>query len=295
MNARVIAFVVHPGRPAAVDAAEQAVIALVARGLTVCVDSADDPTGRLVQAGALLASPEGIAAELVIAFGGDGTVLRAAETSHAQRRPLLGVNLGHVGFLAEADVDAIPVLVDAVVSQSYTVEQRMSIAVQVEHVDGSMWQSWALNEVSIERAGEPRIIELGVAIDGEPLSRYGGDGLVCATPTGSTAYAFSAGGPVLWAEVEAICVVPVSAHALFARPMIVAPSSEVAVEVLSTTPAMLWADGRRGVSLTKGSRITIARHPDDVQFARLHTSPFTRRLVAKFELPLTGWRDRGRS
>ncbi|NBO46566.1 MAG: NAD kinase [Actinobacteria bacterium] len=292
---RVVACVVHPGRAAAVDAAEQAVRALVAQGLAVCVDSDDDPTERLRNAGARHVALDEVSAEIVIAFGGDGTVLRAAEVSHAQHLPLLGVNLGHVGFLAEADVDAIPVLVDAVVSQTYTVEKRMALSVQVEHPNGRHWQSWALNEVGVERAGEPRIIELGVAIDGEPLSRYGGDGLVCATPTGSTAYAFSAGGPVIWAEVEAMCVVPVSAHALFARPMIVAPSSEVTVEMLSSTPAMLWADGRRGESLTQGTRITVVRHADDVLFARLHTSPFTRRLVAKFELPLTGWRDRGRT
>lgn len=291
---RVVAFVVHPGRAAAVDAAEQAVLALIAQGLAVCVDAQDDPTQRLLHAGARHVVLGEVSAEIVIAFGGDGTVLRAAEVSHSKKLPLLGVNLGHVGFLAEADVDAIPVLVDAVVLQTYTVEQRMALSVHVTHQDGTLWQSWALNEVGIERAGEPRIIELGVAIDGEPLSRYGGDGLVCATPTGSTAYAFSAGGPVIWAEVEAMCVVPVSAHALFARPMIVAPSSEVTIEMLSSNPAMLWADGRRGQPLNQGDRVTVVRHSDNVLFARLHTSPFTRRLVAKFELPLTGWRDRGR-
>jgi NAD+ kinase len=207
----------------------------------------------------------------------------------------LGVNLGHVGFLAEADKDSMPVLVDAVVNRSYKVERRMSLDVKVEHADGSTWHSWALNEVSIERAGGPRIIELGVSIDGEPLSRYGGDGLVCASATGSTAYAFSAGGPVLWPELEAMCVVPVSAHALFARPLVVAPTSVVVVEVLSATQAMLWADGRRGVAVETGAKFRVTRHADDVLFARLHTAPFTRRLVAKFELPLTGWRDRGRT
>lgn len=292
MLARTVGLVVHPGRAEAVSRAADVAQALAEHGIATVVDPADDPSGHLTEHAVEHASLTSMPLELILVFGGDGTILRAAESGHGRDIPLLGVNLGHVGFLAEADLDALPVVVDSVVQKSYLVESRMAVEVECELDAGNRWHTWALNEISVERAGDPRIIELGLAVDGEPLSRYGADGIVCATASGSTAYAFSAGGPVLWPQVRAMTVVPVSAHGLFSRPLVVAPESTVNIELLSRTRAMLWADGRRGVQLSQGARLTIGRSAHDVLFARIHSAPFTSRLVGKFSLPVSGWRAR---
>ena len=207
--------------------------------------------------------------------------------------PLLGVNLGHVGFLAEAEPEDIAATVDAVVHRRYTIEERMTLDVTV-HIGGVTTVSeWALNEATVEKRARERMLELVVEIDGHPLSRWGCDGAVCATPTGSTAYAFSAGGPVVWPEVEAMLLVPISAHALFARPLVVSPASTVAIELLpGTAPGVLWCDGRRMHDVDAGARIEVRRGSHRVRLARMHTRPFTDRLVAKFDLPVHGWRGR---
>ena len=235
--------------------------------------------------------------ELVVVFGGDGTLLRAAEIARGTEVPLLGVNLGHVGFLAEAEPDRIDDTVDRVVARDYTVEERMTLDVTVT-VDGAVvTRNWAVNEASVEKASRERMLEVVVEVDGRPLSRWGCDGVVLATPTGSTAYAFSAGGPVVWPEVAALLMVPISAHALFSRPLVVSPDSVLAVEVVPRTDAagVLWCDGRRAAELPSGARIEARRGDQPVRLARLHTAPFTDRLVAKFDLPVMGWRGARRS
>jgi len=230
--------------------------------------------------------------EIAVVFGGDGTLLRAAELTHENGTPLLGVNLGHVGFLAEAEHDDIESTIDAVVHRRYTSEERLTLDVHVYRDKELVASTWALNEASVEKAARERMIEVVVEVDGRPLSRWGCDGVVCATPTGSTAYNFSAGGPIVWPGVEALLMVPISAHALFARPMVVAPSSVLAVEVLARTDGagVLWCDGRRTVDLPPGARIEVRRGRQPVRLARLHEAPFTDRLVAKFDLPVSGWR-----
>ena len=230
--------------------------------------------------------------ELTLVVGGDGSILRAAEVTHARLTPVLGVNLGHVGFLAEAEHDDVESTIDAIVHRRYTAEDRLTVDVSV-YRDGELVAStFAVNEVSVEKAARERMLEVVVEIDGRPLSRWGCDGVVCATPTGSTAYNFSAGGPIVWPQVEALCIVPISAHALFARPMVVAPTSVVAIEVLARTEGagVLWADGRRTVDLPPGARIEVRRGEHPVRLVRLHEAPFTDRLVAKFGLPVEGWR-----
>jgi NAD+ kinase len=132
-------------------------------------------------------------------------------------------------------------------------------------------------------------------VDGRPVTEFGCDGVVLATPTGSTAYAFSAGGPVVWPEVEALLLVPICAHALFARPLVVAPTSVPAVELLPPGDGVLWCDGRRSVSLPVGSRVEVRRSDLPVRLARFARPPFTDRLVAKFELPVYGWRGQARN
>ena len=231
--------------------------------------------------------------ELALVIGGDGSILRAAELTHETSTPLLGVNLGHVGFLAEAEHDDVESTIDAIVDRALH-RRGPAHPRRARAAATGRWSSttFALNEASVEKAARERMLEVVVEIDGRPLSRWGCDGVVCATPTGSTAYNFSAGGPVVWPEVEALLMVPISAHALFARPMVVAPTSVLAVEVLASTEGagVLWCDGRRTVDLPPGARIEVRRGDRPVRLVRLHQAPFTDRLVAKFGLPVEGWR-----
>ncbi|GAA0834766.1 NAD kinase [Streptosporangium amethystogenes subsp. fukuiense] len=268
-------------------------------GLTVRVLSAE--ADEIACAGADVV-PAGSAAvddaEMMIVLGGDGSLLRAAEFARPAGVPLLGVNLGHVGFLAEAEVENLAVAVDSVVEGRYDVEERMTIEVTARLNGKLLADSWALNEATVEKS--ERMLEVVAEIDGRPLSRWGCDGVICATPTGSTAYAFSAGGPVVWPEVEALLLVPISAHALFSRPLVVSPRSRLALEVQTETAgAVLWCDGRRRFDLPAGARVELRRAELPVRLARLHGledtgAPFTDRLVAKFDLPVQGWRGRVR-
>lgn len=230
--------------------------------------------------------------ELVVVIGGDGTILRAAELSRDSGTPVLGINLGHVGFLAEADPEDSDSTIQAIIARSYGVEERLTLDISVIVEDQTVARTWALNEASVEKASRERMLDVLVEIDQRPLSRWGCDGVVCATPTGSTAYNFSAGGPIVWPEVEALLLVPLSAHALFARPMVVAPTSTLAVQLIADTggAGVLWCDGRRTFDLAPGARVEVRRAAAPIRLARLHSAPFTGRLVAKFDLPVTGWR-----
>ncbi len=232
--------------------------------------------------------------EIVFALGGDGTLLRAAELARPARAPLLGINLGKVGFLAEAEIGDLDDAVRQAVARQYTVDERLTVDVTVEHNGLIVAQSWALNEVSVEKGARERMLEVRVEVDGRPLSRYGCDGVVCATPTGSTAYAFSAGGPVVWPDVEALLLVPISAHALFSRALVTAPTSVLSVIVdPHASPAVLCCDGRRVFEVPPGARVTVRRGDTPVRVVRLRPRTFTDRLVAKFGLPVAGWRANG--
>jgi NAD+ kinase len=292
MSDRSVLLVTHTGRREAREAGREAVELLTAAGLKVRVPTteADD----VVAAGAVAVQPGPHAAdgcELVVVLGGDGTILRGAELARPSGTPILGVNLGHVGFLAEAERDDLSYTVDHVVSREYEVEERMTLDVVVRYDGTVIATNWALNEASVEKASRERMLDLVAEIDGRALSRWGCDGVVMATPTGSTAYAFSAGGPVVWPDLEALLIVPISAHALFARALVVGPSSELAVTAQpETAGAVLWCDGRRTVDLPPGARVEVRRGVLPVRLARLHRPPFTDRLVAKFALPVEGWR-----
>jgi NAD+ kinase len=230
--------------------------------------------------------------ELVMVLGGDGTILKAAEIVREAQIPLMGINLGHVGFLAESERDGLVDAVHRIVSKDYLVKERLTLDVAV-FVDGvEVYRTWALNEATVEKSARERMLEVVVEVDRRPLSSFGCDGVVMATPTGSTAYAFSAGGPVVWPSVEALLLVPLSAHALFARPMVISPNSLLAVEVLqrSAGHGVLWCDGRRTRELPPGARVEVSRSEKSVRLARLRQGPFTDRLVKKFSLPVAGWR-----
>ena len=271
---RRILIVCHEGRADAVAAADRVSDDLRRHGL--------DP----VRTG----SAEG--SELVVVLGGDGTILRAAELARTYDVPLLGVNLGHVGFLAEAEPESLPDVVARVVARDYAVEERMTIDVTVRAPDGREEHSWAINEAAVEKGERARMVEASIGVDGRGLSTFGCDGIILATPTGSTAYAFSGGGPLVWPDVEALLVVPIAAHALFARPMVVGPNSELQVQVLpyEETHSVVWCDGRRRLDAPAGSRIRVRRGTQPVRLARLSQAPFSGRLVAKFNLPVHGWR-----
>ncbi|MCK5929289.1 NAD kinase [Nocardioides sp. REDSEA-S30_B4] len=298
MTRRVL-LLTHTGREDACEVALACCRALSAHGIVVRMPpgemadlgiSADDPEIRVEPAAE--GDQAGVDCELALVLGGDGSILRAAEVTHATGTPLLGVNLGHVGFLAEAEHDDVESTIEAVASGRYAIEERTTLDVRVVRDGEVVTSTFALNEASVEKAARERMLEVVVEVDGRPLSRWGCDGVVCSTPTGSTAYNFSAGGPIVWPQVDALLLVPISAHALFARPLVVAPTSVMAVEVLANTEGsgVLWADGRRAVDLPPGARIEVRRGERPVRLVRLHEAPFTDRLVAKFGLPVEGWR-----
>jgi NAD+ kinase len=295
---RSVLVTVHTGREDAVRSAQLVVERLTAAGISVLTLAGElsFPGASEVPADAWAAK----GAELIIVLGGDGSLLRAAEVTRPAGVPLIAVNLGHVGFLAEAEPDGLADTVDRLVARQYVVEERMTIDVAVRSNGALIASTWALNEATVEKAARERMVEVITEVDGRPLSRFGCDGVVCSTPTGSTAYAFSAGGPVVWPEVEALLMVPISAHALFAPPMVVSPESVLAVELIAgheTSGAVLWCDGRRKVDLPPGPRVEVRRGVLPVLLARLETpvargGRFTDRLVAKFGLPVAGWRGR---
>ncbi|BBZ04181.1 NAD kinase [Mycolicibacterium chitae] len=303
---RTVLLVVHTGRESATEVARHVEKMLGDNGIALRVLSAE-----AVDRGTLRLAPEDMRArgveidvvdadenaakgcELVMVLGGDGTFLRAAELARNADIPVLGVNLGRIGFLAEAEADAIDAVLDHVINRVYRVETRMTLDIVVTVGGEVINRGWALNEASLEK--RPRLGVLGVVVevDGRPVSAFGCDGVLVSTPTGSTAYAFSAGGPVLWPDLEAILVVPNNAHALFARPMVTSPAAKIAVELEPDGhDALVFCDGRREMPLPAGSRLEVTRSAKPVKWIRLDSAPFTDRLVRKFRLPVTGWRGK---
>jgi NAD+ kinase len=289
---RSVLLVAHTSRGQIVTLAQRAAEQLAAAGIEVRM-LADEAAGFLSTAVRVVAPAEAAnGCELALALGGDGTFLRAAELARPAGVPMLGVNLGHVGFLAETDPQGLDDAVDAVVNGQYRVEERVTVDAQVI-VDGVVTHSaWALNEASLERTSRERLIEIAVAVDERPLLRFGCDGLLCATPTGSTAYAFSTGGPIVWPNVDALLIVPNAAHALFARPIVVAPSSVVDVDLVSPGhQAVLSCDGRRSVPVPARARVRMRRGAISIKVVRLSDVSFTERLVSKFRLPVRTLRE----
>ncbi|MVA75596.1 NAD kinase [Auraticoccus sp. F435] len=299
-DVRRVAVLTHSGRPPAVEAAVRFLHGMGEHGLECLVPEVDlellrgrCPAARLVPfEGAT--GPEQDHCEIMVVFGGDGTILRGAEWAVPAGVPLLGVNLGHVGFLAEAESSEIDTVVEQVVARSWRLEERTVLEVVVTEPGATTprWRSFAVNEFSLEKAAREKMLEVMVEIDGRPLSRWSCDGVLVATPTGSTAYAFSAGGPVMWPDVEALLLVPLSAHALFARPLVLGPSSTIRVQMLGVSKAagVVWCDGRRSVDVS-GASVEVHRSDHRLRLARLTEAPFTDRLVGKFGLRVEGWRS----
>ena len=291
---RRLAVWIHASRAPALEAACHFIAALPAGMECLVVPEARAQIQARVPAARLLDISAATlpTAEVVVVFGGDGTILRAAAQALECDIPVLGVNLGHVGFLAELEMSQIPELVKHVVAGQFHLERRMTIEVAL-YLPGSdvpSWRSSAINEVSLEKAARTKMIDVLVSIDRLPVSRWACDGILVSTPTGSTAYAFSAGGPVMWPQLEAFQVVPLAAHALFARPMVLAPDSLVRLDLLAEISGVMCCDGTRSVEVPAGARLEVRRYAHDLTVARLSEQPFTSRLVKKFALPIEGWR-----
>jgi len=276
-------FVINPSRAEAVTAAKEISQILLKEGFTLSTPS------EVNVLGISQISADSIAeAEVVVVLGGDGTILRGAEIARRQDIPILGINLGHVGFLAEVEKPTLIEISESIVAKGFVTENRMVLKYSVLRSGAVVSTGWALNEVTVERDGTT-MVELFVQIDERPLSRWGCDGLICSTPTGSTAYAFSAGGPVLWPEIDALVLLPISAHALFARPMVVSPTSQIVVEIESSD-ALLSGDSLRKFALKAGDQVQISKDASVIKLAHIKPTLFTDRLVAKFKLPVEGWR-----
>ena len=301
---RTILLVVHTGRDDATEVARRVEKVLGDNGISLRVLSAE-----AVDRGPVHLAPDDMRAlgidievvdaeeraaegcELVLVLGGDGTFLRAAELARNVEIPVLGVNLGRIGFLAEAEAEAIDTVLDHVVNRDYRIEERMTLDIVVRAGGEVLDHGWALNEASLEKGPRLGVLGVVVEVDGRPVSTFGCDGVLVSTPTGSTAYAFSAGGPVLWPDLEAILVVPNNAHALFARPMVTSPDATIAIEIeAGGHAALVFCDGRREMLVPAGGRLEVTRCATPLKWIRLDSAPFTDRLVRKFRLPVTGWR-----
>ena len=276
---KTVLLVTHPTRPEAIATAKELTKLLTDKQIivlaTIKTAGANDfkPTDQI---------------DLAVVLGGDGTMLRAAEIFRGKQVPILGINLGHVGFLAEIERPSLTEIVDAIASGTFSIEERMSLHYQLLRAGKVIESGWALNEVLVER-NDHQMIDLFVQIDHRPLSRWWCDAVICATPTGSTAYAYSAGGPVVWPEVDALVLLPLAAHALFSKPMVVSPNSEIAID-LESDSADLNADGIRRTKLQKNDRVFLTSDKEDVLLAHIKPATFTDRIVAKFKLPVEGWR-----
>jgi NAD+ kinase len=302
---RTVLLVVHTGRDEATEVARRVEKVLGDNGIGLRVLSAE-----AVDRGPLHLAPDDMRAlgveievvdaderaaegcEMVLVLGGDGTFLRAAEFARNVEIPVLGVNLGRIGFLAEAEAEAIDHVLDRIIKRDYQIENRMTLDITVRVGSDVVTRGWALNEASLEKGPRLGVLGVLVEVDGRPVSAFGCDGVLISTPTGSTAYAFSAGGPVLWPDLEAILVVPNNAHALFARPMVTSPDASIAIQIeASGHDALVFCDGRREMVLPAGGRLEVTRCGTPLKWVRLDSAPFTDRLVRKFRLPVTGWRE----
>ena len=287
MSNRKVLLVLHPHRPEALRVAEELVLSLSKDGIEF-LSTASMKVNGVTSISLDELSKHLPSIELTLVLGGDGTILRGAEQVHGTNIPVLGINLGHVGFLAQIGRPSTASIIQAIREKKYTTEKRMTLSYQVQRNGAVVARGWALNEVTVERSTEA-MIELFVQVDHRPLSRWGCDGVICATPTGSTAYAFSAGGPVVWPEVEALVLLPLAAHALFSDPMVISPESEIVIDVESDVGA-LSADGLRKFALVEKDRVVLSSDKSFIHLAHIEATPFADRLVAKFKLPVDGWR-----
>lgn len=268
-----VAFVVHEGRASAVETAEKLRAELEGLGVAT----------------ALARAPEDVrdaAPLLVVSVGGDGTFLRAARVAAEVDCPVLGVKVGRLGFLTEIEPgpEALE-LVQAALDGRARVEERL--AVTAEAADGTSFPpQWAMNEIMVEKWTRHRLVRLAVRVDDAYVTTFSADGVIVATPTGSTAYSFSARGPIVSPTVPCLVLTPIAAHMVFDRSFVLGAEQVVVFEVVGDEPGIVSADGRAGIELPIGSKVRIRTAPRPARFVIKDDGPgFLARVRDKFDLP----------
>jgi NAD+ kinase len=284
-----VVLVVHPRRAAAAELAQKASAGLVERGHTVVIPEDDVAVGAPPAAGNPIAG-----ADLVVALGGDGTVLRAVRLVGDRGIPVLGVNLGHLGYLAQVEPDDLPASLERFLAGDHSVEDRMMLAVGIRRGPVSGGEFLALNDAVVEKPRPGNTVHLAVSIGGRPWATYVGDGLIVATPTGSTAYSFSARGPIVSPRLRALVVTPVSPHLAFDRSLVVAADETVLVEVTDDRPAALTVDGRDRGLLRRGDAIVCRPARNPARFVAFGPRDFFGVLQAKLQTAGRGGGGGGR-
>lgn len=270
-----LALVLHPSRAVATDLASRVAATAIEHGFEVSVDAND--AGRVP--GTIARDGEDLAADVVVAVGGDGTVLEAARRALGSGLPVIGVNAGNVGFLAEIQPDQIASALEALGAGEYTITERMTIRGTTADATFD-----ALNDVVVEKEESQNIVRIKVVADGEQLVEYRSDGVIVATPTGSTAYSFSAGGPLVDPELDSLTVTAVAPHTLFSRPLVFGPTTRLRLELAGERAARLNGDGRGYGVLQPGDSVEIERGPDVIRLIRLHPEHFAAAVKRKFHL-----------
>jgi NAD+ kinase len=263
MDITKVAMVVHTGKPEAVELKSELERYLDGRGAAVVEEGA----------------------QLVVSLGGDGTMLRAARLAHSLDAPLLGINLGLLGYLSEVDPPSAHDALDQIFAGTYEIEERMMLRCETVE-DGRSVSFVGLNEVLVERSGGHRLVRLAVKIGGESLAAFNADGVIVATPTGSTAYALSAGGPIVSPRAACLILVPVSAHMIFSRPFVLSADESVEITVEGGQEASLTLDGAVGCSLGPGVPVSVRRDERPLRLIRLGGPGFVERLRVKLDLPV---------
>jgi NAD+ kinase len=225
-----------------------------------------------------------IGLDLIVSVGGDGTFLRAAHVASRTGCPILGVKVGRVGFLTEVEPEGAPALFERVMAGSAVIEERL--AVVAESGRGAFEPQWALNEMMVEKRARHRLVRLAVFVDDVYVTTFSADGVIVATPTGSTAYSFSAGGPIVTPTIPCLLVTPVAAHMVFDRTLVLGPQEHVMLEVVGEEPGLISADGRESLELPVGAQVRIGAAARPAQVVRPEGAPSFHALVrAKFGLP----------
>jgi NAD+ kinase len=260
-----VAFVVHVGREAAVAAAAALEADLRADGVAI-------------------AEP-GQAADLVVAVGGDGTFLRAAHAASAVDAPVLGVKVGRMGFLTQVEPAQAPALIREALAGRTPIEDRLAVVAEVRSGPDTATQ-WAMNEIMVEKRARQRLVRLRLEVDGTYVTTFSADGVIVATPTGSTAYSFAARGPIVSPDVPCILVTPIAAHMVFDRALVLSATQTVELRVMGEEPGVVSADGRETLELPVGSRVTIGAAARPARFVRpADGQRFLERVRDKFDLP----------
>lgn len=272
-------FVVHPGRPEAAEAAGRLTSWVAERGISTRkfdgADTEDDARAR--------AFAQGL--DLVLSVGGDGTFLRAAHVASRTGAPILGVKVGRMGFLTEVEASEAPAVLERVIEGTARIEERLAVVAESDGT-AAFPPQWALNEMIVEKTARHRLIRLSVYVGNVYVTTFSADGVIVATPTGSTAYSFSAGGPIVSPDVACIVVTPIAAHMVFDRSLVLSSDEHVRLEVVGEEPGLLSADGRGSLELPVGASVGIGRAANPARLVRRDDAPAFHALVRdKFDLP----------